>query len=120
MTPSPHYQMLYFGCLAPGRAGHFLLSAHGSMSYYRLENIGPKALKMLDGGFLPRDAKPGLIYRSVLPGWTIIAQIDNSVDTRPGSNAEFIAPGEYSLEEMVTMARETFPVIVARLGWEVK
>jgi hypothetical protein len=108
--------MLFYGCLGT-QAGHFLLTAHGdSPSYYRLEQMGPNALKYIDGGFLPKNPTHGTIYRSVIPGWTIIAMVDNSVDRRPGSNAEFLVPGEYSTEEMKAMARATFPDIVARLA----
>lgn len=109
--------MLFYGCIGT-EVGHYLLDAQGGRpSYHQLENKGPKALKYLDGGFLALRPERGVIYRSLIPGWTIIALIDNSVDTRPGSNAAFLWPGEHTVEEMVTQAKEAFPEITRRLGW---
>lgn len=107
--------MYFYGCI--NEVGHHWLGADGSRPRYQsFERIGPHALLRIDGGFLPPQAKHGVIYQSVIPGWTIIAMVDNSVDTRPGSNAAFVMPGELSTEQMIAAARHAFPQIAARLA----
>ncbi len=50
-----------------------------------------------------------------LRGWTAWAQWDYSVDSRPGSNAIFFAPGVRSRAAMRLIAAEAFPAVFERL-----
>ena len=120
---SPVY---YFGCW--NHAGHFLHDPSGrSLSR---EAVGPfdvygKTGMPIDGKFTPGphpqygpsgglqdDTFVALTY---VRGWTVVAMWDNSIDSRPGSNAAFIAEGRLTEADMWALARQHYPQIVARL-----
>lgn len=48
-------------------------------------------------------------------GWSVMAMWDRSMDTRPNSNAAFVAEGLLTHAEMWAAARQHFPQVVARL-----
>jgi hypothetical protein len=48
-------------------------------------------------------------------GWTVLAMWDRSGDCRHGSNSAFFAPGHLTGEEVLALARELFPEVVARI-----
>lgn len=120
-----NFPVYYFGCWT--QAGHYL-HAPGGHTLSR-ETVGPfsvygKPLLPIDGKFTPgphpQYGTGGLqdesfVALTYVRGWTVMAMWDTSVDTRPGSNAAFLAEGSKNLEEMWALAREHFPRIVARL-----
>lgn len=55
-----------------------------------------------------------------LDGWTALAFWDRSVDTRHGSNSVFIAEGTLSLADMIVVARDAFPALMARFTFVVR
>jgi hypothetical protein len=106
----------FYGCIGQ-ILGHVLINCRGEdQPYSVLSRMGVPVLRSIDGGFLPTDAQPGQIYRTILPGWTIVSMIDNSVDHRPGSNANFLIKGEHTLSEALAFARLAFPEIAERLN----
>lgn len=42
-------------------------------------------------------------------GWTMLSCWDRSVDSRPGSNANFMIEGKHDFETMLALVAETFP-----------
>jgi hypothetical protein len=52
-------------------------------------------------------------------GWTALAFWDRSVDSRPGSNAVFFADAYRGFDAMLADAREHWPTIFARFGFEI-
>lgn len=99
--------MLFYGCGNDG-AGHFLFRSNGRKEYSSTWN-------KIDGKFVPTWGDERTLVLSQFNGATVLSMVDFSVDTRPGSNANFIEGGEHTLEEMKAMAVEQFPHITKRL-----
>jgi hypothetical protein len=103
----------FFGCW--DRPGHYLWKPDGSRPRYE-EKETPFGYT-LDGGLLQNQKywqnKLSVVH-TIADGWTVISWWDNSVDERPGSNANFVAKGEYSRLEMVEFARLYFPELMHR------
>lgn len=76
--------------------------------------------KHIDGRYTPSDCAPegeaNLIHDH---DWTILAFCDRSVDSRAGSNANFVAPGTHSFEEMCELAKRYFPHIWGRFNYPI-
>jgi hypothetical protein len=116
-------RVLYFGCIRD--AGHYLWNGERSTMYGDARQALPFNWTDLDGGeTLPgareRGRWVGRGGQSVCKlthahGWTFVGCWDNSVDTRPGSNSTFLAPGTLTFEEVLALAREVFPSVVARI-----
>jgi hypothetical protein len=106
--------IFYFGCME--RTGHYLHDMRGR--HIRVETT-PFSIK-IDGGFCPsgRQAE-GQATVSHLSGWTAVSFWDRSVDERPGSNSSFVARGNLSFDQMMALAREHFPQVIARLPFPV-
>ncbi len=103
--------LYYFGCA--DQPGHHLYDQHGRM----LRVAGPFTPFNIDGIFPHRmpgqdESIVSLVYWQ---GWTVLAMWDRSIDTRQGSNVAFIADTPLSLADMWSLARATYPKIVARL-----
>lgn len=104
-------RIYYFGCVKI--CGHHM---------YRPENDPPKSLeerrelsdfvRTNPWGFNIDNGFKGLQHKD---GWTAYAMVDNTVDSRPGSNSVFIAEGTFTEQEMKALAREHFPVISRRI-----
>jgi hypothetical protein len=104
----------YFGKL--NVPGHFLYAAGGRSVSYEDAKALPFRYELLDGGLLPQcDEIQGRQHLSIINGWTIVSMWDRSGDSRGRSNSSFLADGIMTREELMTMARHTFPDIVARI-----
>lgn len=47
--------------------------------------------------------------------WTALSFWDRTGDKRPSSNSNFVARGDFTADEMIALAREHFPEVMARL-----
>lgn len=121
-------RIFYFGCW--GGTGHFLWT-RDALSAERVRHPWGVGRRGLDGALAPgfRDPRRGevapedqhqgaaaLVHRD---GWTALAFWDRSVDHRAGSNSVFLAPGTLTADEMIKLARETFPSVWARFMFPV-
>ena len=116
----------YFGCFR--QPGHYLWRGpeddHGYMPTGRDHGL-PFHPERMDAALAPRNASGGEVHQGLasyglLNGWTIISFWDNSIDRRPGSSSTFFIEGAHYFEEALEIAREDFPKVFARLGFEVK
>lgn len=98
----------YFGCV--GGPGHYMHRPDMSTDWSFCRN-NPWGCG-IDGGLLK-----GRKERYVLTqkdGWTALSFVDNTVDSRPGSNSSFLAGGNFTVEEMFAIAKRDFPAIASR------
>lgn len=109
---SSSHEVYYFGCI--GDAGHYLWSTYGRLSGRK--TLTPWGLAELDGGLLAKgDRTEGIVRLHRRDGWTAIAFWDRSCDSRPGSNSAFIARGDLTGEEMLSLFETSFPSVWARI-----
>lgn len=114
------WPVLYYGC-ANGHSGHFLVEGGmKSVPYHDERDSLPKAFApngaVLDGGFCPVQTKAhGASLMHYVHGYTVLAMWDYSQDTRPGSNAVFIANGWHSFLAMKRIAAYQFPDVWQRI-----
>lgn len=99
----------YFGCHR--EAGHYMFRP-GMISDWDFLHSNPWGTS-IDDGLAARGAGFSLHHKG---GWTAIAKVDYSVDTRPGSNCAFLARGDFTLEQMLRLAEENFPEVAKRVG----
>lgn len=120
--------MIYFGCIS--RAGHWLHRPGGMRSSASVTQALEKAgiFPKVDGGFCPgMDGKRHHEVKQVeghakvthYNGWTILAFWDRTGDKRDNSNSAFIEQGERTFNEMLAMAKKTFPQVWERFTFEV-
>jgi hypothetical protein len=95
----------YFGCV--GDVGHYMHTPDLESDWDFLRH-NPWGVE-IDDGF------KGLQHKE---GWTALAMVDYTVDSRPGSNSVFLAEGTYSLNEMIEIAKRDFPSISERINIE--
>jgi hypothetical protein len=102
-------QRLYFGCWDT-RAGHWLRDEYGRQLKFDQEKGRWPVINSakLDGAFTPKRGRHGHAKLWHTAGWTILALIDNSRDSRPGSNVAFLLRGTHTFEEVMADAREHF------------
>lgn len=99
------------------RAGHYRFNEHGGSVYF------PEREKLpwgddADGGLQPhRDGCKKMAYCGCgsgpegialihhKDGWTALSFWDRSVDTRGACNSTYIAEGDFTFDQMVTMAK---------------
>ncbi len=100
----------YFGCVE--QAGHYMHTPdlRHDWEFMRTNPWGNK----IDGGLVPKREGRFAITRK--DGWTALAFVDNTVDSRPGSNSAFLAEGDFDLDQMLAIAKEQFPAIWKRCG----
>jgi hypothetical protein len=116
-------EVYYFGCwdssghFLVDRDGHSVLTA-GPFDIYNLDGTFPNHVVSRHSGRRAEDETIASLAH--WQGWTVLAMWDRSVDSRPGSNAAFVAPGELTHAQMWALAWEHFPQIVARLKAEPK
>lgn len=106
----------FFGCIR--EAGHYLWSKGCSRSIWDPPPDWPwNSTGVLDGKYPPQDKKQPLGAATLTHhnGWTVLAMWDRSVDPRFNSNAAFIARGAHDFAEMLELAREHFPSVLARI-----
>lgn len=113
-------KVFYFGCW--DAIGHFLRTPSGATVSTSKTPWG----NAVDGGLCPGGRDPlgrvhteaqreGMAALHHKDGWTALAFWDRSVDTRYGSNSAFLAEGTLTLPQMMTLACESFPGIMARV-----
>jgi hypothetical protein len=116
-------KVFYFGCYDD--KGHYALAADGLGLRYSAEERdfvknNPWSYK-IDGGLCrswPQTEGEALIHHK--DGWTALSFWDRSIDSRPGSNSNFLAEGTYTFAEMVEIATKNFPSIMKRFKFPVK
>jgi hypothetical protein len=113
--------IFYFGCWSQSAKGHYLFRAEerSPISYFKIDSLSipdelKEFLKKIDG-YTPSSAQQSKGKLQQIAGWTILTLGDYSADTRPGSSAAIIAYGNLSLIEILTLARKTFPLQMARI-----
>lgn len=127
-------RVFYFGCIR--RPGHYWWRAEGADGKDFKGIPSPPAsprpweLKELprehevDGKLAPIgsfDQVEGVANLvDLLPGWTLLAFWDRSVDGRQGSNSVFAVEGKHDFDATVAAARAAFPSVWARFKFEVK
>jgi hypothetical protein len=118
--------MLYFGCHR--EAGHYFWApGMKSLSCYTPDCLPWRQVEPdLCPGFDPmrrwarRVENEGEALLHHKNGWTALSLWDRSVDDRGGCSSQFFAEGTFSFEEMVALARETFPEVWQRFRFEVR
>jgi len=106
--------LLYFGCQR--RSGHFFWAPNGR-SYLYNPPIPPDLANGFDKAHPPQGTREANRYVvRHLHGYTVLAFWDYSVDSRPGSNSAFIAPGNITDADVLALAAEYFPDVLARVG----
>lgn len=138
-TPAdfPDIPMFFFGVAADTRAGHYLHIPGGAPWHQarhppsRVEQMLPPALRRIDGvwtratprtpaenssiPFEEANGEQGRAFLHYVEGWTVAAWWDRSADPRGACNANFLAPGRRTFEQMLTLAREHFPREMERM-----
>ncbi len=106
--------MYYFGC-SNHRVGHYLWES-GSDACEPVCPVGP-----IDTVYCPKNCnqKEGAAALVIKDGYTILAFWDRSKDTRHGSNAAFIERGTHTIGEMISLAKEKFPLIMQRFKFPI-
>jgi len=108
--------MFYFGCWN-GLRGHYLHKARGFEVSIERTPWG----RSIDGMLAPAGPRvQGLATLAHKGGWTALAFWDNTVDQRPGSNSAFLVEGIKTFDEMVAMAKETFPEVWGRFPFKIQ
>lgn len=117
-------RVFHFGC-SNHESGHYLHSPEIPRDLEErraLSNItrtNPWG-RQIDGGLCPKNTQMegyALIHRK--DGWTALAFWDRSVDSRPGSNSVFLADVDCDFAELLRVAYENFPDIVARFRFPI-
>ena len=52
-------------------------------------------------------------------GWTALSFWDRSIDSRPGSNSNFLAEGIFNFDEMIKLTQEKFPSVWNRFKFPI-
>ncbi len=99
--------MIFFGCI--GQAGHYAWANEHSRARDRW-------FDHVDGTFVPRSGKGAALHHLFDDTMTILAFVDQAVDTRPGSNGAFIEDGHLTREQMIERAYEQFPNVAKRVN----
>jgi hypothetical protein len=88
--------------------GHGIHKVGGG--YYRGEDL-PFPYERLDGFNKNREQGKALLmkFAALNKTWTIISFSDYTGDSRPGSNAAFIAEGYFFFNEMIEFFKTSFP-----------
>lgn len=124
---SKKYPIYYFGC--GNRPGHYMhapgMRTGGSLAERRaigrLVYTNPWGTS-IDGGLCLRGIgeREGIADLHQKDDWTAVAFWDRSVDHRPGSNSVFLVHGLHDFDQVMEMARQAFPTVFARFGFEVR
>jgi len=121
-----HY---YFGCNK--QAGHFWFTSVNKGEYLipHCSFSIPKELgsirTSIDSSFCPADTEVEGISNLWLlisgkKRWTILSFWDHSVDSRPGSNSNFVIEGEHNFNKMINLITKYFPFIITRFHFDIK
>lgn len=115
---------LYFGCHR--EAGHYLFTV-GMESLGARRNSYRDLETFIDGSFcptgLPQSQQEGVANLTHMNrdyhGLTILSFWDRSVDSRPGSNSNFILPGVLNFQQALEESKKQFPKVFSRFKFEV-
>lgn len=107
-TPEQRERTYYFGC--DGQAGHYMHRPNMSTDWDFCRS-NPWGYS-IDSGLLKGSKERYVLTHK--DGWTALSFVDNTVDSRPGSNSSFLAEGNFTLEEMFSIAQRDFPAIARR------
>jgi hypothetical protein len=115
-------RVFYFGCHE--QAGHFMRAPHSPRSLEERREISAFAETNpwghgIDGDLCVEGAAEGVASLNHKDGWTALSFWDHSVDTRGGSNSNFLAEGTFTFDEMIAIAHQHFPDIMKRFGFPV-
>lgn len=118
----------YFCGVRPGtKAGHYCEPSDGPSSPWGESSLGYRLLDWhpeRDGRRTPRGDRmrrivsgepEGEFAHLIEDGWTLIAAWDRSADRRGGCSASFAFGGEYTPQRALTMARDRWPLVFARI-----
>jgi hypothetical protein len=100
----------FFGCYKD--IGHYLRKP-GGMTEWDIDTATPWGTS-LDSKLCPKDENDRSWVLTQKDGWSTISAWDNTIDKRGKSNANFVAEGLYSLEEMKELAKANFPELMGR------
>jgi hypothetical protein len=106
-------QPLFFGCV--GGDGHYVYTSEGHYVPRSTNLPAGKFLQQHDGQLVPKTATQGAAQIHHFPDFTVIAAHDFSIDSRPGSNAMFLIPGQHNDAEALAMGQKIFPQLWARV-----
>lgn len=117
---------LYFGCVR--EAGHYYWRRSRDGYPYKLDRRSEDGRTAtpwgysVDGKLLDRNLRltNGSAHIVHKDGWTALAFVDDSVDSRPGSWSVFCIPEILDGPEALVVARAAFPSIFARYEFEVR
>jgi len=110
----------FFGC-ADDVLGHFMHSYKCGSWGHVTGRPSPWGFREIDlapeKGPQPRgvDQREGPAQLHHRDGWTMLSFWDRSVDSRPGAHGNFIFQGTHDFADMMRLAAEHFPTVVARL-----
>ncbi len=107
----------YFDCIR--QAGHYLWASDNGQAVSTRKSYN-FWMERLDGVLAPIGIgeKQGPTARHEMHGHTVLSFWDRSVDKRGACNSIFFVLGIMSFAEAVEMAREAFPEVFDRLGFE--
>lgn len=105
--------MYFFGCLSKEEPGHY---------FYNEKMIGVRPPDLLtneiDGKFCTKDQREenfGIPTLHEYKDYTIIAFWDREGDSCPGSNSAFVLKRHLSIDQMIALARDKFPMQAMRM-----
>jgi hypothetical protein len=109
-------RIYYFGCA--GEPGHYLWEPglHGTS---RFKNPWGN---QIDTGLCPKGTGYEVEGEAALhkkDGFTAISFWDRSGDSRHQSNSSFIAQGDFTFGQMLELAKQHFPQIMARFKFQI-
>lgn len=104
----------YFGTWR--NAGHY--TWREGMEKTRYGSDEPMPWKRVDGQLTPKGDREGECLIHYLDGWTAIAFVNRTDDSRPGSNSAFFFDQRLSFAEAVAEARKRFPEVMDRLAFD--
>lgn len=105
-------RVYYYGCA--DQSGHYMHKP-GMITDWKFLDTNPWGFAV-DGGLLKGRKETYVLSHK--DGWTALSFWDNSVDTRPGSNSNFLAEGDFTENQMREIAWKYFPKISARIKLE--
>jgi hypothetical protein len=119
-------KVYYFGCHQ--YPGHYMHRVGMSLDWEFLER-NPWGTSV-DGGLCPGVNEKGEAWRvqnqiegaATLhhkDGWTALSFWDRSIDKRNACNSAFLAEGTHTFDEMLVIAREHFPTVMARFTFPI-
>jgi len=111
-------KVFYFGCNR--YAGHYMHRV-GMIIDWEFMQRNPWGTS-IDGGLCPLNDPAEVEGRALVhhkDGWTALSFWDRSIDKRSACNSAFLAEGKFTFDEMLTIAREHFPMVMQRFNFSI-